>query len=164
MTNTRPIYRNSLPIQFYGFRGMLLGGLIFLFLIRNEIDYRFILVYLFLAFISSWNRDNYIIEVYNDRFNLVLPSIYGNRFTDTQTYYFSSIKTFAFEKGYYDWKAAIFGEILRFFLPVHMVGILFAYKNPTIHFTIEAKDFNIKFSYNQDSLVKALELIDKKIK
>jgi hypothetical protein len=142
---------------------MLLGGLILLFLIH--LDYIYIIAYFVIAFILTLNRDNKVVEVYNDRFNIITPSFYGNKFADTETYYFKEINNFEFEKGYYDWKAATLGEIARMFLPVVFMGILFAYKNPTITFTEEPeKKTNIEFSYNQDSLIKAIELIDTKIK
>jgi hypothetical protein len=155
-------FKNSLPLQFYALRGLLLGGLIFLVLIH--IHYFYLSLYFVFAFFFSLNQNNYIIDVDNDSFNLILPSIYGSKFTETQTYFFNEISSFEFEKGYYDWKAAILGEVFRLAIPVGFMGPAWAYKKPKISFTLKTeKKISVDFSYNQDSLMKAIELINEKV-
>ncbi len=122
------------------------------------------MLYLATAFLCSLNRNYYIIEVYNDHFNLITPSFYGNKFAETETYFFEEIKSFEFEKGFYDWNAALLGTIIRMFIPAHFIGILFAYQYPYFSFT--QKDdtkTEIKFLYNQDRLINSFEFIENKI-
>lgn len=157
--NMNFIYKSSLPFYFYGFRVILFTGLIFLLLIK--VDYLFIITYFIFAFILTLNRDNKIIEVYNDHFNIITPSFYGKKFAATKTFYYKEINNFEFEKGYYDLNSAILGIILRLFLRVNSGS---AYKKPKISFADEKqKKITIELSFSQDSLLKVIEIIETKI-
>ena len=159
MENLNSIYKSSLPFYFYGFRVILLTGTIFLFLYK--VDYIFIITYIIFAFIFTLNRDNKIIEVYNDHFKVITPSFYGNKFTSTNAIYYKEINNFEFEKGYYDLNSAIIGIIVRLFFSTYSGS---AYKKPKISFTNEKqKKITIELSFSHDSLFKAIEIIENKI-
>ena len=159
LENLQSIYKSSLPFYFYGFRVILLAGIIFLYFIK--VDYLLILAYSIFAFILTLNRDKKIIEVWNDHFNIITPSFYGNKFATTKTYYYKKINNFEFEKGYYDMNSAIIGMIVSLFLRANTGS---AYKKPKISFADEKqKKITIELSFSQDSLFKAIEIIETKI-
>lgn len=126
------------------------------------IDYRLLLVVIPYLFILTLNADNYIVEVFEDRFNLVLPSLYGDRFAKVNTYYFKEIQEFSFQRGYFHWTAAFVIAVLGLILPVRL-GPLFPYVDPNIYFRTNDKEVTVYFSYNQNSLVKVLEYLGGKI-
>jgi hypothetical protein len=162
MNSNKILYKNSLPLRFYAFRSLLLGGFIFLLLIH--VNYLYSLLYFVFAFFLTLNKNNYIIEVCDENFNLILPSFYGKKFDQSETFYYSDMSSFEFEKGFYDWKAAILGELARIILSARFMGALFAYKKPKIYFSQKTGiKTSVEFYYNQEKLIKAIELINEKV-
>ena len=154
------VFKNSLPFQFYFFREVLLAGLIILLFAKATLVY--IIFYLIFAFILSFNQDNIVIEVYDDQFKIIFPSIFRKWFSKSNTFYFNEISDFKFSKGYYDYKLAIIGEIVRLILPIKFVGILFSYNRPFIEFKSNSNEIKFTFSYNQRTLIEANEHIDRR--
>jgi hypothetical protein len=104
--------------------------------------------------------------VYADHFKISLPSFYGTRFNQTDRYDFKDIKHFEYEKGYYDHKAAFFGELVNKVLPNMAVGALLAYQKPNLTFTDKTyKKENISYRFKSNtSFEKGLELVSERQK
>ena len=162
------IYKSHLPFYFYFLRWMAIFSLILLVVLR--IDYRAIIVstILLLLFLLI-NRTNYMIEVYDKYFKVILPSFFGKNFSEEATYYYSDVSEFVFEKGEYNWGKAIWGEIVKIFVPGSVSGLLFAYKNPRIAFKInkesgkDVEQVEIICNDNNRSLLKAIDMLKKRI-
>jgi hypothetical protein len=166
MTKENFTYKSTFPLTFYLIRGILIGGFVFICFILKD-DYLIMFVCAYLTFIFTLNKDNYIIEVYPDRFNIILPSFYGKIFDQTTTYYYKDISDFEYSKGYYDLKAAVFGEVVRKVLPINNMGVMFAYQKPTLTFTDKTyKKENISYTFNsnRESIEKGLRLVEDNLK
>jgi hypothetical protein len=166
MTEENYIYKSTFPPTFYLIRGALIGGLILICLIFKD-NYLIMAICAYLTFMFSLNNNNYVIEVYKDHFKILLPSFYGNKFTQIETYYFKDISNFEFSKGYYDIKAAVFGELVRTVLPGVAIGALFAYQEPTLIFidkTYINENISYRFKSNRESLEKGIKLAEERLK
>lgn len=166
MTKDGLIYKSTLPLTFYLIRGILSGGLILICLILKD-HYLIIFFSAYLTFVFTLNNDNFVIEVYDDHFNILLPSFYGTIFNQIETYYFKDITNFEFQKGYYDFKAAIFGELVNKVLPVTAVGAMFAYQKPNLTFidkTYKKENISYRFKSNKKNIEKGLQLVQERLK
>lgn len=166
MINAEPFYKSKLTSWFYFPKILPIAIAIpLLLLARNDIA--ILMAILFFAFLLTLNKSHFVITVYEDRFIISKPSLYGNRFAEIDTYYFDEISDIEYFPKETNVKTVMMGLIASELLKS---GFKTFSQPPVLRFNHTAsgekdpQNITYTFSQNNDSLIKGLEMIIEKKK
>ena len=138
------IFKTELPMEFYLYRCIIVVA--FIFLIVTGFDYHFILIAIIPVIILLVNTNNYVIKVYKNHFDIVLPSFFFNILSKKDTFYFEKIGNYKFIKGKFSTSNFITLEIIRGVTKNSFIG--------------RQEDFNkysiIQFDYENDGKIRTV--------
>ena len=158
MAEDKLIYRSAIPRFFYVFRILSLLALI-LFLIW-EVNYIVLLVYSAGVVYFSLNRLDYILEVHDDHFKVILPCCYGKQFFIYQTFFYKDIHSLELRTPKSNPILSGLNKLFNYSMPALLNRFVFSSQNPSISFYDqhgEKKSF--QFTYNNPTLDKALRSV-----
>ncbi|MCW3083292.1 MAG: hypothetical protein JWP12_658 [Bacteroidetes bacterium] len=93
----QPLYKYSLPLSFYLSKMAVIAlALPLAFLYRD--DRVILLVIIVFSLFVLMNTNYYILEVYEDKFNIIRPNFFSKFFAKGDTYYFDELSGFEYTK------------------------------------------------------------------